>query len=61
LIAEQLAARIALQPALVSCFHHASNTRTHPQPIDRRAAIEKLRGQNARLKEELLLENKFSV
>lgn len=25
------------------------------------AAIEKLRGQNARLKEELLLENKFSV
>ena len=26
-----------------------------------RAAIDKLRGQNARLKEELLLENKFSV
>jgi hypothetical protein len=26
-----------------------------------RAAIEKLRAQNARLKEELLLENKFSV
>ena len=27
----------------------------------RRAAIEKLREQNARLKEDLLLENKFSV
>jgi hypothetical protein len=30
-------------------------------PAPRSAAIEKLRSQNARLKEELLLENKFSV
>lgn len=29
--------------------------------VPRRAAIDKLRQQNAKLKEELLLENKFSV
>ncbi|KAI8473807.1 MAG: outer dynein arm docking complex protein ODA1 [Monoraphidium minutum] len=38
------------------------DTLAHKSVIEKqRAAIEKLRGQNARLKEELLLENKFSV
>ncbi|GBF94682.1 flagellar outer dynein arm-docking complex [Raphidocelis subcapitata] len=38
------------------------DTLSHKSVIEKqRAAIEKLRGQNARLKEELLLENKFSV
>lgn len=35
-------------------------TTTHP-PHTHSAAIDKLRSQNARLKEELLLENKFSM
>jgi hypothetical protein len=38
-------------------LHHL----TPPLPPPHRAAIEKLRQQNARLKEDLLLENKFSV
>ncbi|KIY97154.1 flagellar outer dynein arm-docking complex protein 2 [Monoraphidium neglectum] len=38
------------------------DTLSHKSVVEKqRAAIEKLRAQNARLKEELLLENKFSV